>query len=85
MKKRRRALRSDDGATAAAAPLRLAEEEHVSLLTMHHIVSDGWSMGILVSEVYGTLYEAFVRGEGSPLRAACRCSTPTTRSGSGSG
>src|SRR5262245_5326753 len=31
--------------------LRLAPEEHVLLLTMHHIVSDGWSMGLLVKEM----------------------------------
>ncbi|HEV2765327.1 MAG TPA: condensation domain-containing protein, partial [Pyrinomonadaceae bacterium] len=46
--------------------LRLAEEEHVALLTMHHIVSDGWSMGVLVREV-AALYSAYVRGEESPL------------------
>ncbi|HEX8852560.1 MAG TPA: condensation domain-containing protein, partial [Pyrinomonadaceae bacterium] len=37
--------------------LRLTDEEHVLLLTMHHIISDGWSMGILVREV-AALYEA---------------------------
>ena len=31
--------------------LRLADDEHVALLTMHHIVSDGWSMGVLVREL----------------------------------
>jgi amino acid adenylation domain-containing protein len=36
------------------------------LLTTHHIVSDGWSMGILVREV-GALYRAFNAGEPSPL------------------
>ncbi|HEX2092009.1 MAG TPA: amino acid adenylation domain-containing protein, partial [Longimicrobiaceae bacterium] len=46
--------------------LRLAEEEHVLLCTMHHVVSDGWSMGVLVREV-SALYEAFSRGEPSPL------------------
>ena len=44
----------------------MGEEEHVCLLTMHHIVSDAWSMGVLVREV-GVLYEAFARGEESPL------------------
>ena len=38
--------------------LRLGDEEHILLLTMHHIVSDGWSMGILVQEM-ASLYEAF--------------------------
>ncbi|MCB0752083.1 MAG: non-ribosomal peptide synthetase, partial [Ignavibacteriae bacterium] len=31
--------------------LRLSEFDHVVLITMHHIISDGWSMGILVSEI----------------------------------
>ena len=48
--------------------LRLGTEEHVVLLTMHHIVSDGWSMGLLIKEV-ATLYEAYSRGEESPLTA----------------
>src|SRR4029079_18080610 len=39
---------------------------HVLLLTMHHIVSDGWSMGILTREVVA-LYEAYLEGEESPL------------------
>jgi amino acid adenylation domain-containing protein len=46
--------------------LRLAEEEHVGLLTMHHIVSDGWSTGILIREM-AVLYEAFSDGRSSPL------------------
>ncbi|WP_116121188.1 non-ribosomal peptide synthetase, partial [Archangium gephyra] len=46
--------------------LKLGEREHVLVLVMHHIVSDGWSMGILVREVAG-LYEAFSKGKPSPL------------------
>ncbi|HEX5601181.1 MAG TPA: condensation domain-containing protein, partial [Pyrinomonadaceae bacterium] len=46
--------------------LRLSEEEHVLLVTMHHIVSDGWSMGVLVREV-GVLYPALCAGAESPL------------------
>ena len=46
--------------------LRVDEAEHVVLLTMHHIVSDGWSMGVLVNEVAG-LYETYRRGKSSPL------------------
>ncbi len=42
--------------------LRLTEEEHVLMFTMHHIVSDGWSMGILIQEV-AALYEAFSQGQ----------------------
>ena len=46
--------------------VRMQEQEHVLLVTQHHIVSDGWSMGILAREL-GTLYGAFSRGEESPL------------------
>jgi amino acid adenylation domain-containing protein len=46
--------------------LRLSAEDHVVLLTMHHIVSDGWSLGILQSEL-AALYGAFGRGERPPL------------------
>ncbi|MFL6284239.1 MAG: amino acid adenylation domain-containing protein [Pyrinomonadaceae bacterium] len=49
-----------------ATLLRLSDEEHVLLLTMHHIVSDGWSMGVLVRELR-SLYEAFAGGQRSPL------------------
>ncbi|MEG3959207.1 amino acid adenylation domain-containing protein [Microcoleus sp. herbarium2] len=38
--------------------LQLNEVEHVLLLTIHHIVSDGWSMGVLVREL-AALYEAY--------------------------
>ncbi|WP_048441569.1 condensation domain-containing protein, partial [Caenimonas sp. SL110] len=46
--------------------LRLSAQEHVVLVTMHHIVSDGWSMGVLVREL-AALYEAFAAGRSSPL------------------
>ncbi|NVJ15426.1 non-ribosomal peptide synthase/polyketide synthase, partial [Myxococcus sp. AM010] len=46
--------------------LRLGEREHVLVLMTHHIVSDGWSMGVLVREV-AALYEAFSQGRPSPL------------------
>ncbi|HJP95294.1 MAG TPA: amino acid adenylation domain-containing protein, partial [Pyrinomonadaceae bacterium] len=46
--------------------LRLATDEHVLLLTMHHIVSDEWSARIFINEI-GALYRAFVRDELSPL------------------
>ncbi|HEX2250800.1 MAG TPA: condensation domain-containing protein, partial [Gemmatimonadales bacterium] len=44
--------------------LRLDAEEHVLLLTMHHIVSDGWSTEVLYREL-GTLYEAFSAAPGA--------------------
>ncbi len=46
--------------------LRLAEQEHVLVVTMHHTVSDGWSLGILIREV-SALYKAFSAGDPSPL------------------
>ena len=46
--------------------LRLGNEEHITLFTMHHIISDGWSTGVLVGEV-SSLYAAFCSGLASPL------------------
>lgn len=46
--------------------LQLAEDDYALLVTMHHIVSDGWSMGVLIREVV-TLYDAFSNGKPSPL------------------
>jgi amino acid adenylation domain-containing protein/FkbM family methyltransferase len=50
------------GPLLRAALLRTGAEEHVALFTMHHIVSDGWSMGVLVQEVTQA-YAALSRGE----------------------
>ncbi|MFH8241795.1 amino acid adenylation domain-containing protein, partial [Streptomyces sp. NPDC018321] len=53
----------------AAGPLlrpvlyRLAEHDHVLLLAMHHIVTDGWSMGVIVSELR-SLYAGRTSGGG---------------------
>ena len=44
----------------------LEEHEHALLLTMHHIVSDGWSLGVFIREM-AALYEAFSEGKPSPL------------------
>jgi len=54
------------GPLLRATLLRLAAEEHVLLFTMHHIVSDAWSMGLLVRDV-AALYQAYHAGEESPL------------------
>jgi amino acid adenylation domain-containing protein/non-ribosomal peptide synthase protein (TIGR01720 family) len=54
------------GPLLRAQLLRVSAEEHVVLMTMHHIVSDGWSMGLLVREV-AALYEAYRSGQESPL------------------
>jgi amino acid adenylation domain-containing protein len=55
-----------EGPLLRATLLRLGDEDHVALLSMHHIVSDGWSMGVLVREV-GAFYEAYSQGRPSPL------------------
>ncbi|MBZ5523305.1 MAG: amino acid adenylation domain-containing protein [Acidobacteriia bacterium] len=54
------------GPLLRARLLRLAEQEHVLLVTMHHVVSDGWSVSIMAREI-SRLYEAYVRGEESRL------------------
>ncbi|MCP4661783.1 MAG: AMP-binding protein, partial [bacterium] len=46
--------------------LRLGDQEHVALVTMHHIVTDGWSMRVFVREL-AVLYEALSQGRPSPL------------------
>ncbi len=54
------------GALFRAKLLLLSEREHVLLLTLHHIISDGWSLGIVVREL-ATLYEAYISDRPSPL------------------
>ncbi len=46
--------------------IQLTETEHVLVVTMHHIVADGWSAGVLIREL-SVLYEAFAHGMPSPL------------------
>ena len=54
------------GSLLRASIVRLGKQDHALLLTMHHIVSDEWSMGALIREV-NRLYAAYGRGESSPL------------------
>jgi hypothetical protein len=54
------------GPLLRVALIKLSEEDHIGLFTMHHIVSDAWSMSLLLNEVT-TLYTAFNRGQVSPL------------------
>jgi amino acid adenylation domain-containing protein len=49
-----------------ASVLKLGDQEHVILLTMHHIIGDGWSFGVAAGEL-AALYEANRRGDPSPL------------------
>jgi amino acid adenylation domain-containing protein len=46
--------------------LQLKEAEHVLLFTIHHIIADGWSGGIIIREL-GALYKALLTGEPCPL------------------
>jgi amino acid adenylation domain-containing protein len=62
----RRGFDLERGPLFRALLLRLAGDDHLVAATMHHIVSDGWSMEILVQEV-AVLYEAFAAGRPSPL------------------
>jgi amino acid adenylation domain-containing protein len=54
------------GPLLRAGVLTLRHDVHVLWLVMHHIVSDGWSMGVLLREL-SALYTAFKEGHGSPL------------------
>ncbi|HEX7186484.1 MAG TPA: amino acid adenylation domain-containing protein [Thermoanaerobaculia bacterium] len=54
------------GPLLRASLLRLGADEHAAVVTMHHIVSDGWSAGVLVRET-AALYEALAGGWPSPL------------------
>jgi len=49
-----------------AVLIQLADDQHVLTLTMHHIISDGWSVGVLTREL-AQLYTAFSSGQVSPL------------------
>jgi amino acid adenylation domain-containing protein len=46
--------------------IRCTAEEHVLLISMHHLISDGWSMGVLLEEL-SVLYAAYARGQPDPL------------------
>ena len=54
------------GPLLRARLLKLAEQEHMLLITVHHIVSDGWSIGVLSDEV-AAHYEALLAGGQAPV------------------
>ncbi|AKJ03530.1 Malonyl CoA-acyl carrier protein transacylase [Archangium gephyra] len=62
----RKPFELEKGRLARALLLRVEPERHVLLLVLHHILSDGWSMGVLTREVVA-MYEAFAQGRPSPL------------------
>ncbi len=80
----------EQGPLLRATLLALAADDHALLLNLHHIVADGWSLGILVWEAT-TLYEARRQGRSSPAvndeqpLPPLRSSTRTMPCGSGGG
>jgi acyl-CoA synthetase (AMP-forming)/AMP-acid ligase II len=54
------------GPLIRARIVRLAEDEHLLLITMHQMIADGGSLGVIAAEL-AALYEAFATGKGSPL------------------
>ncbi|ETS33683.1 amino acid adenylation enzyme/thioester reductase family protein, partial [Photorhabdus khanii NC19] len=54
------------GPLIRASLIRLTDDKYQFLLTQHHIVSDGWSVGVLMSEL-SALYTAFLAGQPDPL------------------
>ena len=54
------------GPLVRARLYRLGPDDHLAAVTMHHAVSDGWSIGVLIYEA-GVLYEAFATGVPSPV------------------
>src|SRR5215208_2481523 len=62
----RRSFDISTGPLLRARLLRISAEQQVLLMTMHHIITDGWSIGLLFREL-GMIYEAFAAGKPSPL------------------
>ena len=54
------------GPLLRARLMRMGEREHLLLVTIHQVIGDGWSLGVLVNEI-AALYDAFSAGEASPL------------------
>jgi amino acid adenylation domain-containing protein len=57
----------EKGPLFRARIIRLGEEEHVVVFVIHHIVTDGWSMGVFFGELK-VLYEAYMKGLESPMQ-----------------
>ncbi|WP_255496383.1 condensation domain-containing protein, partial [Candidatus Nitrosotalea sp. FS] len=62
----RRPFVLEQGGLLRSVLLRVGEEEHVGMFTLHHIISDGWSLGVLVGEL-SELYAAEVEGRKAEL------------------
>ena len=61
-----RAFDLEQGPLMRVSLMRLGEAEHVLVLVLHHIITDGWSTGILLRELR-LLYQAYSAGQESPL------------------
>jgi len=62
----RRGFNLEKGPLIRVGLLRMTDERNVVMLTVHHIVSDGWSIGIIMEELQ-QIYTAFASGHPSPL------------------
>ena len=62
----RRPFDLSQGPLVRSVIVRTAEDEHILLVTMHHIVTDGWSIGIFHREL-SALYDAYVSGRSASL------------------
>jgi amino acid adenylation domain-containing protein len=62
----RKPLLLDRGPLFRASLLRKNSDQHVIVLVMHHIISDGWSLGVLAGEL-GSIYQAFAKTLDCPL------------------
>ena len=71
-------LRSRYRPAPRAKLLRMEPEKHLLLLTIHHIVSDGWSMGVLHHELF-TLYGAFIQGRRTARKSEGRFRSPARK------
>ncbi|MFC6245132.1 MupA/Atu3671 family FMN-dependent luciferase-like monooxygenase, partial [Flavobacterium psychroterrae] len=52
----------EEGRLLRASLIKLKEDEHLFLLTLHHIIGDGWSMEIIVSEIV-KIYNTLINGD----------------------
>ena len=64
----RQPFQLDRGPLVRLSLLRLSEDDHIAVLTMHHIISDAWSIDVFISEL-ASLYETFTTGQSSALPA----------------
>ncbi|MEJ2633925.1 MAG: amino acid adenylation domain-containing protein [Calditrichia bacterium] len=62
----RYAFNLSQGSLIRCCLLKLGEDDFILTINMHHIISDGWSMRILINEMI-QIYKAFARGQNSPL------------------